>query len=59
MKEADDTHHRAADSGVERGEAILFGSALPLATRIKVVRPHPEPDSADPPFVSAWDIRPT
>jgi len=44
-------------SGLARGEAILFGAALTLASRINVIRPNPEPDSADAPFVRAWSDR--
>jgi DNA helicase HerA-like ATPase len=40
--------------GLGRGEAIVFGAALPVPSRVYVVRPNPEPDSKDPPFVSAW-----
>jgi hypothetical protein len=41
-------------SGLGRGEAIVFGAALPVPTRLFVVRPNPEPDSKDPPFLAAW-----
>ncbi len=41
-------------SGLGRGEAIVFGAALPVPPRLLVVRPHPEPDSKDPPFLAAW-----
>lgn len=41
-------------SGLGRGEAIVFGAALPVPTRLAVVRPSPEPDSKDPPFMEAW-----
>ena len=44
-------------SGLGRGEAILFGAALPVPTRISVIRPSPEPDSKDPPFEAAWGYR--
>ena len=42
-------------SGLGRGESIVFGAALPLPIRLCVVRPDPEPDSNDPPFLSKWD----
>jgi len=41
-------------AGLGRGEAIIFGAALPVPTRISVSRPHPEPDSKDPPFLQEW-----
>jgi hypothetical protein len=41
-------------SGLGRGEAIVFGAALPVPTRVSVIRPNPEPDSKDPPFEAAW-----
>jgi uncharacterized protein len=41
-------------AGLGRGEAIVFGAALPVPTRLSVVRPNPEPDSKDPPFLEAW-----
>lgn len=44
-------------SGLARGEAVLFGVAVPLASRINVIRPNPEPSSADAPFVRAWEVR--
>jgi hypothetical protein len=40
--------------GLGRGEAIVFGAAVPVPTRLHVVRPNPEPDSKDPPFLAAW-----
>ncbi|CAH2606112.1 protein of unknown function (plasmid) [Rhodovastum atsumiense] len=43
-------------SGLARGEAILFGGAVPIATRIAVVRPNPEPRSADPCFGRSWKM---
>lgn len=41
-------------AGLGRGEAIIFGAALPVPTRIAVSRPDPEPDSKDPPFLQQW-----
>lgn len=41
-------------AGLGRGEAIVFGAALPVPTRLSVIRPNPEPDSKDPPFLQAW-----
>lgn len=41
-------------AGLGRGEAIIFGAALPVPTRLSVSRPHPEPDSKDPPFLQEW-----
>ena len=40
--------------GLARGEAVVFGSAIPLACRIKVIRPNPEPDSSDATFIDKW-----
>ena len=40
--------------GLARGEAVVFGSAIPLACRIKVIRPNPEPDSSDARFIDKW-----
>lgn len=40
--------------GLGRGEAYIFGNALPVATRVNVDRPDPEPRSGDPMFESAW-----
>jgi len=42
--------------GLARGEAIVFGAAMPVATRLSVVKATPAPMSSDPPFVSAWGI---
>lgn len=41
-------------AGLGRGEAIVFGAALPVPTRLSVCRPNPEPDSKDPPFLQQW-----
>lgn len=41
-------------AGLGRGEAIVFGAALPVPTRLAVSRPKPEPDSRDPLFVQEW-----
>lgn len=41
-------------AGLGRGEAIIFGAALPVPTRLSVSRPNPEPDSKDPPFLQKW-----
>lgn len=41
-------------SGLGRGEAIIFGAALPVPTRLSVCRPSPEPNSKDPPFLDQW-----
>lgn len=41
-------------AGLGRGEAIVFGAALPVPTRLSVSRPNPEPDSKDPPFLTQW-----
>lgn len=41
-------------AGLGRGEAIVFGAALPVPTRLSVIRPNPEPDSKDPPFLQEW-----
>jgi len=41
-------------AGLGRGEAIIFGAALPVPTRLSVSRPNPEPDSKDPPFLRDW-----
>ncbi|MEE9923688.1 MAG: ATP-binding protein [Brucella anthropi] len=41
-------------AGLGRGEAIIFGAALPVPTRLSVSRPNPEPDSNDPPFLQKW-----
>jgi uncharacterized protein len=41
-------------SGLARGEAIVFGAAMPIPTRVAVLRPTPEPRSSDPPFATAW-----
>jgi len=41
-------------SGLGRGEAIVFGAAMPVATRLSVIRADPQPKSFDPPFVAAW-----
>lgn len=41
-------------AGLGRGEAIIFGAALPVPTRLSVCRPNPEPDSKDPPFLKKW-----
>lgn len=41
-------------AGLGRGESIVFGAALPVPTRISVIRPDPQPDSKDPPFVEKW-----
>ena len=40
--------------GLARGEAIVFGSAIPFACRVKVIRADPEPDSSDATFVARW-----
>ena len=40
--------------GLDRGEAIVFGVALPIPTRLFVTRPRPEPRSADPLFIEKW-----
>lgn len=40
--------------GLARGEAIVFGAAMPVATRVSVVRADPQPRSFDPPFLRAW-----
>ena len=40
--------------GLARGEAIVFGTAIPFACRIKVIRAEPEPDSSDATFVDKW-----
>ena len=41
-------------SGLARGEAIIFGAAMPIATRVNVVRADPVPKSSDPLFVAKW-----
>lgn len=41
-------------AGLGRGEAIVFGAALPVPTRLAVTRPDPEPDSKDPQFLRMW-----
>ena len=41
-------------SGLARGEAIIFGAAMPVATRVNVIRADPIPKSSDPPFISDW-----
>ncbi|MDE3016377.1 MAG: ATP-binding protein [Pseudomonadota bacterium] len=41
-------------AGLGRGEAIIFGAALPVPARLSVCRPNPEPDSKDPPFLEKW-----
>ncbi len=41
-------------AGLGRGEAIIFGAALPVPTRLSVSRPSPEPSSKDPPFLRDW-----
>lgn len=43
-------------AGLGRGEAIVFGAALPVPTRLSVSRPKPEPDSRDPLFVQEWSV---
>lgn len=46
-------------SGLARGEAIVFGAAMPVATRLNVVRANPPPKSFDPPFISGWQYNGT
>ncbi|MBN9014983.1 MAG: ATP-binding protein, partial [Rhizobiales bacterium] len=41
-------------AGLGRGEAIIFGAALPVPTRLSASRPTPEPNSKDPPFLREW-----
>lgn len=41
-------------AGLGRGEAIIFGAALPVPSRLSVCRPNPEPDSKDPLFINMW-----
>jgi hypothetical protein len=41
-------------AGLGRGETIVFGAALPVPTRLSVIRPNPPPNSKDPPFLDAW-----
>lgn len=43
-------------SGLARGEAVFFGGAVPVATRVAVVRPLPEPRSSDPGFEQSWRV---
>ena len=42
--------------GLVRGQAVIFGDAMPLATKLKVVRPIAgfEPKSNDAQFARAW-----
>jgi len=44
--------------GLARGQMVMFGDALPLATKIKVARPIVgfEPSSEDASFADAWSI---
>jgi hypothetical protein len=42
--------------GLARGEAIVFGAALPMATRLLAQRPKPPPNSSDPPFGREWQF---
>ena len=44
--------------GLARGQMVMFGDALPLATEIKVARPIAgfEPSSEDASFADAWSI---
>jgi hypothetical protein len=44
-------------SGLGRGQAIIFGSALPMATLTQVIRADPEPRSSDADFVRRWGGR--
>lgn len=39
-----------------RGEAIVFGAAMPLPTRITVIRPTPEPNSSDSDYTKKWGL---
>ncbi|TLG78146.1 ATP-binding protein [Methylocystis sp. B8] len=41
-------------SGLARGEAVIFGAAMPIATRVNVVPANPVPKSSDPLFVTKW-----
>ena len=41
-------------SGLARGEAVIFGAAMPIATRVNVIRANPVPKSSDPPFIAGW-----
>jgi uncharacterized protein len=42
--------------GLGRGEAIIFGAAMPVPIRVSVIKSVPPPKSADPPFVAAWGV---
>lgn len=33
---------------------MIFGAAMPIATRVNVVRASPVPRSSDPPFIAGW-----
>jgi hypothetical protein len=44
-------------AGLGRGETIVFGAALPVPTRLSVIRPDPSPNSKDPPFLEAWNYQ--
>lgn len=41
-------------SGLARGEAVIFGAAMPIATRVNVIRANPVPKSSDPLFIAKW-----
>lgn len=41
-------------SGLGRGEAITFGVALPVPTRMEAILPDPKPNSQDPNFTEEW-----
>ena len=41
-------------AGLARGDAMIFGAAVSIPSRISVIRPHPQPDLRDPPFVTSW-----
>jgi len=54
--EAASGHVISQVSGLGRGEAIVFGAAISVPSRVNACRPNPQPDSADPLFASRWSV---
>lgn len=41
-------------SGLPRGQAIIFGNAVPFPCRVNVIKANPQPKSSDAKFSEAW-----
>ncbi len=41
-------------SALGRGEAMIMGEAVPLPSRVRIRRPHPQPHSQDVNYHAAW-----